>query len=84
MNLIIAFNNQKNNKSNRCLLVKKRCFLSNNICLRLLLNQNESFIGLSSPNIGLLVKKGGFYHLIQNKIPFDSEKRALLVKKRCF
>jgi len=34
--------------------------------------------------IRLLVKKGDFYHLIQTKFPLDSEKRALLVKKRCF
>ena len=34
-----------------------------------------------SPNIGLLVKKGCFYYLIQTKLLFDSEKRALLVKK---
>jgi len=37
-----------------------------------------------SPNIGLLVKKGCFFHLIQTKTPLDSKKRALLVKKRCF
>ena len=34
--------------------------------------------------IRLLVKKGCFYHLIQTKLLFDSEKRAILVKKRCF
>jgi len=34
--------------------------------------------------IRLLVKKGCFYHLIQTKLTFDSEKRALLVKKRYF
>jgi len=34
--------------------------------------------------IRLLVKMGCFYHLIQTKFPLDSEKRALLVKKRCF
>jgi len=34
--------------------------------------------------IRLLVKKGCFYQLIQTKIPYDSKKQALLVKKRCF
>lgn len=84
MNLIIAFYNLKNNKSNRRLLVKKGGFLSNNIYLRLLLNQNEPFMEQPSPNIGLLVKKGGFCHLIQTKMPYDSRKQVLLVKKRCF
>lgn len=84
MNLIISFYNLKNNKSNRCLLVKKGGFLSNNICLRLLLNQNESYMEQPSLYIRLLVKKGCFYHLIQTKFPLDSKKRALLVKKRCF
>ena len=80
----MSFYNLKNNKLNRRLLVKKGCFLSNNICLRLLSNQNESFMEQLSLNIRLLVKKGCFCHLIQTKILFDSEKRALLVKKRCF
>lgn len=84
MNLIVAFYILKNNKSNRRLLVKKGCFLSNNICLRLLLNQNKSYMEQPSLYIRLLVKKGCFYHLIQTIFPIDSEKRALLVKKRCF
>ena len=84
MNLIIAFYNLKNNKSNRRLLVKKGCFLSYNIYLRLLLIQNESYMEQPSLYIRLLVKKGCSYHLIQTKFPLDSENRALLVKKRCF
>lgn len=84
MNLIIAFYNLKNNKSNHRLLVKKGGFLSNNIYLRLLLNQNGSYMEQLSLYIRLLVKKGCFYHLIQTRFPIDSEKRALLVKKRCF